>query len=224
MVNYSQLCSFRPTHTQFPSILHDLKSFYHVKKHSIELWLVSNSSYWPDRIKEKKNCTFFKFVTGKNFKIVCRNKVFLVFKNVQNLFFTPRFLLSFFRLLSLVSHHPEILEKLFYMKDSAFFSCFLWWTITNCVHLEPCTPNFDQFDMTGNHLTMSKKQFYCLHRMVVGLKLKLPTRQNREKQKLHFFKIPTGKNFKVGCPKKVLLDFKNVQNLFFYTKISSLFL
>ena len=32
-----------------------------------------------------------------------------------------------------------------------------------------------------------KKQFYCLHRIEVGLKLKLLTRQNKQKQKGHTF-------------------------------------
>ena len=32
-----------------------------------------------------------------------------------------------------------------------------------------------------------KKQFYCLHRIVVGLKFKLPTSQIKEKEKWHFF-------------------------------------
>ena len=86
---------------------------------SVELWSVSNSSYRQDRIKEKKNGIFFKILTGKNFKIVCRKKVFLVFKNVQNLFFSPRFLLSFLRLMSFVSHHPELLEKMLYKNNSA---------------------------------------------------------------------------------------------------------
>ena len=44
--------------------------------------------------------------------------------NVQNLFFTPPFLLSFFRLVSLVSHHPAFLERLFYKKNSALFLVF----------------------------------------------------------------------------------------------------
>ena len=91
---------------------------------SIELLLVSNSSYRHDSIKEEKNCTFFKILTGKKFKIVCRKKVFLVFKNVQNLFFTPKFLLSFFRRMSLVSHHAAFLERLFYKKNSALFLVF----------------------------------------------------------------------------------------------------
>ena len=91
---------------------------------SIEWWLVSNSSYRQDRTKKNKNCTFFKILTGKNFKIVCQKKVLLVFKNVHNLFFTPKFLLSFFRLMSLVSHHPELLEKMLYKKNSALFLVF----------------------------------------------------------------------------------------------------
>ena len=127
VVNYSQLCSFRPMHTQFRSILHDFKSFDYVKNSStasIEFWLVSNSSYRHDRIKEKKNCTFFKILTGKKFKIVCGKKVLLVFKNVQNLFFTPKFFLSFFRMMSLVSHHAAFLERLFYKKNSALFLVF----------------------------------------------------------------------------------------------------
>ena len=122
---------------------------------SIELWLVSNSSYRHDRIKEKKNCTFFKILTGKKFNIVCRKKVFLVFKNVQNLFLTPKFLLSFFRPMSLVSHHAAFLKRLFTRRILPFFS-FLWWTIPNCVHLDPCTLNFDQFYMTWNPFTKSK--------------------------------------------------------------------
>ena len=93
----------------------------HSSTASIEWWWVSNSSYRPDRKKEKKNCNLFMILTGKNFKIVCREKVLLVFKNVQNLFFTPRFFLSFFRLTSLVSHHPEFLEIIFYKKNSALF-------------------------------------------------------------------------------------------------------
>ena len=91
---------------------------------SIELWLVSNSSYRQDRKKQKKNCNLYMILTGKNFKIVCRNKVLLVFKNVQNLFFTPKFLLSIFRLMSLVSHHAAFLERLFYKKNSALFLVF----------------------------------------------------------------------------------------------------
>ena len=123
---------------------------------SIELWLVSNSSYRQDRIKEKKNGIFFKILTGKNFKIVCRKKVLLVFKNVQNLFFTPKFLLSFFRLMSLVSRHAAFSWKIVLQEEFCPFSSFLWWTIPNCVHLDPCTLNFDQFYMTWNHLSMSK--------------------------------------------------------------------
>ena len=121
VVNYSQLCSFRLMHTQFRSILHDLKSFDCVEKHSSEMWLVSNSTYRQDRIKKNKNGTFLKVLTGKNFKIVYRNKVLLVFKNVQNLFFTPKFPLAFCRLMSFGSHHPEFLERLFYKKSLAFF-------------------------------------------------------------------------------------------------------
>ena len=91
---------------------------------SIEWWLVSNSSYRQDRKKKNKNGTFFKILTGKSLKIVCRNKFFMVFKNVQNLFFTPKFLLSFFTLMSLVSHHAASLERLFYTKNSALFLVF----------------------------------------------------------------------------------------------------
>ena len=32
-----------------------------------------------------------------------------------------------------------------------------------------------------------KKQFYCLHRIVIGLKFKLPTRQNKENENEHIF-------------------------------------
>ena len=127
VVNYTRSCSFPPMHTQFRSILHDFKSFDQVRNSSaasIELWLVSNSSYCPDKKKEKKNCTFIKNLTSKNFKIVCQNTVLLVLKNVQNLFFTLKFLLSFFRLMSLVSHHPEFLEKMLYKKNSALFLVF----------------------------------------------------------------------------------------------------
>ena len=91
---------------------------------SIEWWWVSNSSYLQDRIKKNKKGTFFKILTGKNLKIVCRKKVLLVLKSVQNLFFTPNFLLSFFRLMSLVSHHAAFLERLFYKKNSALFLVF----------------------------------------------------------------------------------------------------
>ena len=127
VVNYSQLCSFSPMHTQFRSILHDLKSFDYVKKqfyclHQIVVGLKFKLSTRQN--KEIKKRTFFKILTGKNLKIVCRKKVSLVFKSVQNLFFTPNFLLSFFRLMSLVSHHAAFLERLFYKKNSALFLVF----------------------------------------------------------------------------------------------------
>ena len=153
---------------------------------SIELWLVSNSSYRQDRIKEKKNCTFFKILRGKNFKIVCRNKVLLVFKNVQNLFFTPKFLLSFFRLMSLVSHHAAFLERLFYKKNSVLFLV----SVGNYSQLCSFRPMHTQFRSILHDLKSFdyvQKQFYCLHRMVVGLKFKLSTRQNKENQKRHIF-------------------------------------
>ena len=127
VVNYSQLCSFRPMHTQFRSILHDFKSFDYVKKqfYCLHRIVVGLKFKLPTRQnKEKQNGTLFWILTGKNFKIVCRNKVLLVFKNVQNLFFTPKFLLSFFRLMSLVSHHAAFLERLFYKKNSALFLVF----------------------------------------------------------------------------------------------------
>ena len=127
VVNYSQLCSFRPMHTQFRSTLHDLKSFDYVKKqfYCLHRIVVGLKFKLPTRQnKESEKGHIFKILTGKNFKIVCRNEVLLVFKNVQNLFFTPKFLLSFFRLMSLISHHAAFLERLFYKKNSALFLVF----------------------------------------------------------------------------------------------------
>ena len=127
VVNYSQLCSFRPMLTQFRSILHDFKTFDYVKKQFYCLhWIVVGLKFkLPTRQnKGKEKLHIFKILTGKKFKIVCRKKVLLVFKNVQNLFFTPKFLLSFFRMMSLVSHHAAFLERLFYKKNSALFLVF----------------------------------------------------------------------------------------------------
>ena len=117
---------------------------------------------------------------------MCRNKVLLVFKNVQNLFFTPRFLLSFFRLMSLVSHHREFLEKMFYKKNLPFFL----FSVVNYSQLCSFRLMHTQFRSILHDLKSFdyvKKQFYCLHRIVVGLKFKLPTRQNKEKEKWPFF-------------------------------------
>ena len=153
---------------------------------SIELWLVSNSSYRQDRIKKNKNGTLFWILTGKNFKIVCRNKVLLVFKNVQNLVFTPKFLLSFFRLMSLVSHHAPFLERLFYKKNSALFLV----SVVNYTRSCSFPRMHTQFPSNLHDLKSFyyvQKQFYCLNRMVVGLTFKLSTRQNKEKQKGHIF-------------------------------------
>ena len=152
----------------------------------IELWLVSNSSYRQDRIKKTKKSTLFKILTGKNFKIVCRNEVLLVFKNVQNLFFTPKFLLSFFRLMSLVSHHAAFLERLFYKKNSALFL----FSVVNYSRLCSFRPMHTQYPSILHDLKSFdyvKKQFHCLHRVVVGLKFKLPTRPNKGKEKWHIF-------------------------------------
>ena len=184
---------------------------------SIELWLVSNSSYRQDRIKKTKKSTFLKILTGKNFKIVCRNEVLLVFKNAQNLFFTPKFLLSFFRMMSLVSHHAAFLEKMFYKKNSALFL----FSVVNYSRL--CSfilmhTHFHQFCRTWNHLTMSKNNSTAS--IELWLVSNSSYRQDRIKEKKNgiFFKILTGKNFKIVCRKKVLLVFKNVQNLFFTPK------
>ena len=154
---------------------------------------------------------------------MCQNQVFLVFKNIQNLFFTPRFLLSFFRLLSLVSHHPEFLEKNGLHEELRLFSCFLWWTIPNCVHLDPCTLNFDQIDMTGNHLTMSKNSSTAS--IEWWLVSNSSYRQDRTKKNKNctFFKILTGKISKL-CAKWKFYWFSKCSQLVFYTKISSLFL
>ena len=139
------------------------------------MWLVSSSSYRQDR-KKKINGTFFKILTGKNCKIVCRKKVLLVFKNVQNLFFTPKFLLS---------------GK----------------NIPNCVHLDPCTLNFDQFYMTWNHLTRQKKHFYCFHQIAPGLQFQQLTRIKGRKI-CCLFQTLTGKRFKIVCRNIVTLSFQ----------------
>ena len=91
---------------------------------SIELWLVSNSSYWPERVKEKKNCTFLRFSQVKISKLCAETKFYWFSKVNRTCFFTLRFLLSFFRLVSLVSQHPEFLEKMLYKKNSALFLVF----------------------------------------------------------------------------------------------------
>ena len=123
---------------------------------SIQLWLVSNSSYWPERIKTRKNCSLFKTLTCKNFRIVCRNKVIVAHQKCTVLvsytkFSSLLFLTDVFSLTSSTISSKNVLQKEFWP-----FSCFLWWTIPNCVHLDPCTLNFDQFYMTWNHLTKSK--------------------------------------------------------------------
>ena len=105
----------------------DLKPFYYVQKqfyclHRMVVGL--KFKLLTRQNKKNKNGTFFKILTDKNLKIVRRNKVLLVFKNVQNLFFTPKFLLFFFRLMPLVSHHAAFLERLFYKKNSALFLVF----------------------------------------------------------------------------------------------------
>ena len=127
LVNYSQLCSFRPMHTQFRSFLQDLKSFDQVKKQlcCVHRIVVGLKFKLPTRQKkEKKSGAFFKILIGKTFKTVCRNKVLLVFKNVQNLFFYTKISSLFFRVMSLVSHHPAFLDILFYKKSSALFLVF----------------------------------------------------------------------------------------------------
>ena len=153
---------------------------------SIELWLVSNSSYRQDRIKKTKKSTFFKILTGKNFKIVCRNEVLLVFKMYRTCFLHQNILLSFFRLMSLVSHHAAFLERLFYKKSSALFLVFcgellpIVFIYTHAHSIFINLHDLKSFDYV-------KKQFYCLHRVVVGLKFKLPTRPNKGKEKWHIF-------------------------------------
>ena len=126
VVNYSQLCSFRPMHTQFRSILHGLKSFYYVKKQFYCLhrwWLVSSSSYRQDRIKKNKKGTFFKILTAKNFKIVCRKKVLLVSKCTELVFYIKIFSLFLQTdVFSLTS--SRISWNNLYKKNSALFLVF----------------------------------------------------------------------------------------------------
>ena len=71
-----------------------------------------------------------------------------------------------------------------------------------------------------------KKQFYCLHRIVVGLQFKLPTRQNKEKEKWDIFLDSHRWNFQNCVPKQSfnINGFQKCTELVFYTKISSLFL
>ena len=217
VVNYSQLCSFRPMHTQFPSILHDFKSFDYVKKQfcCLHRIVVGLKFKLPTRQNnENEKLHIFLDSHRENFKIVCRNKVLVVFKDVQNLFFTPKFLLSFFRhVFSLTS--CSISWKIVLQEEFCPFSCFLWWTIPNCVHLDPSTLNFDQFYMTWNHLTTTKKHFYCFHQIVPGLQFQPLTRRNKGKKNLLPFSDSQVKASKLCAETLLLCHFKKVQNWFF---------
>ena len=127
-VNYSRLCSFRPMHTQFSINLTWLEIIWLCQK---TVLLPPSNCGWSQiqatgnlEQSKRKIAHFLRFSQVQILKIVCRKKVLLVFKNVQNLFFTPKFLLSFFRLMSLVSHHAAFLERLFYKKNPALFLVF----------------------------------------------------------------------------------------------------
>ena len=137
-------------------------------------------------MKKKKNGTFFEFLTGKNFKFVCRNKLLVVFKNVQNLFFTPNVLLSFFRLMSLVSHHAEFLEKCFAKRILPFFLFSVLYYSQLC-SFRPMHTQFRSILHDLKPFDFVKTQFCCLDWTVVGPKFKLSTTQNKDKKKLLTF-------------------------------------
>ena len=107
-------------------------------------------------------------------------------------------------------------------KEICPFSCFLWWTIPNCVHLDPCTLNFEQFYMTWNHLTMSKNSFAAsIELWLVSNSSYWPDRI-KTRRNCSLFKTLTCKNFKIVCGNKVTLAPQKCTELVSYTKISSL--
>ena len=134
---------------------------------SIELWLVSNSSYWPDRIKTRKIAHILKLSHVKTSKC-----------------FTNRILP--FRLRSLVSHHSALLQKCFTKRILYFFL----FSVVNYSQLCSFRPMHTQFRSILHDLKpfdKVKKQFCCLHRTVVGLKFKLLTRQKKRQEKMPTF-------------------------------------
>ena len=79
---------------------------------------------------------------------------------------------------------------------------FFLFSVVNCSQLCSFGPTHTQFRSILHDFKSFdyvKKQFYCLHRIVVGLKLKLLTRQNKEKQKWHTFLGSHRKKFKKLC-------------------------
>ena len=157
----------------------------HTSTASIEWWWVSNSSNRPDRKTEKKIAVCLWFSQVKISKLCAETKFYWFSKMYRTCFLRQDFL-SFFRLTSLVSHHPEFLEIIFYKKNSALFL----FSVVNYSQLCSFRPMHTQFRSTLHDLKSFdyvKKQFYCLHRIVVGLKFKLPTRQNKESEKGHIF-------------------------------------
>ena len=115
-------------HTQFRSILHDLKSFDYDKKNistaSIKLCLVYNFSHWPDRIKGRKICCLFQTLTGKSFKFVCRNIVTLSFQKCKELVFLHQIVSSLILDWFLWSHTIHLFIKNVHKKNSAIFLVF----------------------------------------------------------------------------------------------------
>ena len=169
--------------------------------------------------KEKEKWNIFKSLTGKNLKIVCRNKVLLVLKNFYNLFFTQKFLLSFFRLMSLFSQKMQHFLKDCFTRRILPFSLF---SVVNYSQLSSFRPMHTQFRsilLDLKSFDYVKKEFCCLDRSVVGLKFKLLTRQNKDKKKLLTFKNSNQKILQNCVRKKLHWHLKNAQNLFLTPKL-----
>ena len=137
VVNYSQLCSFRPMHTQFRSILHDLESFDQAKKHFYCFHQIAPGLQFQPLTRQnkgKKICCLFQTLTGKSFKIVCRNIVTLSFQKCTELFFYTKlshllFYTDAFGLTPSTFSSKDVLQKEF-----CHFFLFSEWNIPNFVH------------------------------------------------------------------------------------------
>ena len=154
---------------------------------------------------------------------MCRNKLLLVFKNVQNLFFTPKFLLSFFRLMSLVSHHAAFLERMFYKKNSVLFLVF-------CGVLFPIVFILSHAHSILINFTWLQNIWLCQKTVLLppsncgwSQVQATDTTEKRKRKIAHFLRFSQVKISKL-CAERNFTGFQKHTELVFYTKISSLFL
>ena len=172
--------------------------------------------------RQEKILTSFYSPTKKNFKLCAEKKLYCLFKNVQNLFFGAKF---FSPLLDwcLWPHIIHLFHlKMFYKKNFTLFLVFCGeifqivfiWTLH--IEFQSILHDLKSFDYV-------KKQFYCLHRIVVGLTFKLLTRQMKDKKNANCLSLPKVNTSKLCAETKLssVLAFPRTE-LVFYTKISSL--